>query len=162
MTDATGDLTISSVFSGSGGLTVAGDGTLDFSQDDAYTGATTLSAGVTVDDDDLADEFGSNTITIGAGFHAATIDDTGDETATISNNIVFQDGATLENDPELDFTGSITVNGEAAVAPITSSDDMNFNAATFAGTGNHHHQRRRKGADFGRSGCHHSVGCRFG
>ena len=48
--DATGDLTIQSLLSGTGGLTADGAGALTLDQGDSYSVLTTLDAGVTIDD----------------------------------------------------------------------------------------------------------------
>ncbi len=121
--DQTGDLTIESVLSGAS-LTVSGAGIATFDDTDTYTGPTTLTAGVTIDDSAIDDAFGDGALTIGAGSSAVSIDDTGSGSAELDNNLTFQDGATLATDPTVLFTGSITVNGEAVGDPVGHGDTM--------------------------------------
>jgi hypothetical protein len=132
--DQTGDLTIKSTLSG-GALTVSGNGTFNFTQNDTYTGGTTLSAGVTIDDNDIADEFGNGSITIGAGSAAVNIDDTGTSPAAITNNIAFQNGSTLAVDPEVILSGSVTVAGSDTVDTTDASATMMLDGGAIQGAG---------------------------
>ena len=131
--DQTGDLDIQSVLSG-GGLTLAGDGIFTFDQADTYTGPTTLSAGVTIDDNVLTDAFGSSDITIGAGSAPVTIDDTASSADTLDNNITFQPGAILAVDPAVDFSGTITLDGGNTIEPLGPEDTIEF-SGPFGGSG---------------------------
>ena len=133
--DQTGDLTIASVLSGDG-LTVAGNGIFTFDQTDTYTGATTLSAGVTIDDNVLTDAFSTGALTIGAGASAVTIADTGSGSATLDNAITFQDGSTLAVDPQVILGGTVTVNGKDTVDSINPGDQLTLNSSKpLAGSG---------------------------
>ena len=71
--DLVGDLTLNSVLSGDGGLTFDGSGMFTLDKDDTYGGATTLDAGVTLDDT-VADAFDSLSLVIGAGSKPVSID----------------------------------------------------------------------------------------
>ncbi len=133
--DQTGGLTIKSVLSG-GGLSIGGSGTIKFEQQGTYTGPTTLLAGVTIDDDVLADAFGTGTITIGAGAKPVTINaGVSGGVATLNNDIIFQDGATLASDPEIVLGGTVTVNGQNFLAPTSDNDQITLNADNIKGTG---------------------------
>ena len=133
--DWTGDLTIDAVFSGSGGLTLSGAGEFTFDEIDTYTGPTTLSAGITIDDDALSDMFADSTVTIGAGAKPVTINAPINRTVELDNDILFQDGATLACDPEVILTGTVTVNGKSTVAATGADDQMTLKGSTIQGTG---------------------------
>jgi hypothetical protein len=133
--DVTGDLTIASVLSGDS-LTVSGNGIDTFDQADTYIGTTTLSAGVTIDDNVLDGAFGDGGLTIGAGASPVTIDDTGSGPAKLENDVTFQDGSTLAVDPTVVLSGSVTVNGSDQVQASGPDDNVTFDSSSvFAGNG---------------------------
>jgi len=67
------------LFAGTGAVVVA-SGTAILDGVDTYTGNTTLSAGITIDDATLTDAFGDGDLIIGAGAAGVMIDDTGIDT----------------------------------------------------------------------------------
>jgi fibronectin-binding autotransporter adhesin len=132
--DQTGDLTIQSDLSGDN-LTVDGSGAVTFDQTDSYTGDTTLSSGVTIDDDAVTDAFGDGDLTIGAGADPVSIDAASGADASLDNDITFQDGATLATDPDVTLTGTVTVNGNNFVDPVGSNDVLKIIGDSIKGSG---------------------------
>ncbi len=133
--DQTGDLDIQSVLSGEG-LTIGGTGQITFEQQAAYTGPTTLKAGVTIKDDVLTDALGTGAITIGAGATPVTINaGASGGVATLNNDIIFQDGSTLATDPQIILGGTVTVNGQDSLSPTGPDDQITLNADNIEGSG---------------------------
>jgi len=140
--DMTGDLDIKSVLSGGGGMTLAGAGTFTFDQADTYTGPTTLSSGITIDDNVLSDVFADSDLTIGAGSAGVTLVGSSSGTDTLDNDITFQSGATLIVDPPFGVDGNVTLNGPATIKTPATNDFIYLNgnvegtgALTLAGSG---------------------------
>jgi fibronectin-binding autotransporter adhesin len=133
--DQTGDLTIASVLSGDG-LTVAGGGIVTFDQTDTYTGTTTLMAGVTIDDSVLNGALGNGDVTIGGGGGAVTIAaTTSGGQSDLTNNITFQNGATLAIDPTVLLQGMITLNGADRIKTTGPGDELILQGGMIAGSG---------------------------
>ncbi|MBI3827967.1 MAG: autotransporter-associated beta strand repeat-containing protein [Planctomycetes bacterium] len=121
----TGDLTVSSVIVGTGGLTKTGTGTATLNGANTYSGATTLNAGTLQVGN--ATGAGTSVITINNG---ATLGIAG---VTIGNNITFNNGGTIQGTGAARSNGIITVAANATVhfeTGATATDVLQIGDAT--------------------------------
>jgi autotransporter-associated beta strand protein len=124
----------SQVFTGTGGLTKAGDGTLTINTTQQYTGATNVTGGTLVVDGNIST---SSLTTIGNGVSAATLQGIGTTGAlTISANAFHNPGnsAGIMNTGNYTMTGTLTteING---LTPGSLHDQVNV-AGTVSLSGN--------------------------
>ncbi|QQE12264.1 autotransporter-associated beta strand repeat-containing protein [Planctomycetota bacterium] len=97
-----GDMTLSGVISGDGGLLKVGSGTLTLTNDNTYSGGTMLSAGgITVGRDDA---IGIGTLTVSGASELSA----GISSVTLGNAVTLNDDLTITGDNDLTLDGNIS------------------------------------------------------
>ncbi|QQE12600.1 autotransporter-associated beta strand repeat-containing protein [Planctomycetota bacterium] len=126
------DLTLDGVISGDGGFTKNGDSTLTLTNDNTYSGGTTLSSGgITIGSDDA---IGSGTLTVSGVSELSA----GISSVTLGNAVTLNDDLTITGDNDLTLDGVISGTSgliKEGVGTLTLSGTNTYSGGTTLSAG---------------------------